>query len=181
MIQRIMIIGGAGSGKSTLARELGQLLDLPVIHIDTIYWQAGWVMRPLDEIARLTNDAADVDRWVFEGNHSHTMPHRASRADMLIFLDISTGRRLVRVVRRILKYHGRTRPDMGDGCPERFDWNFIKWVVDYRKNGRIRALKFMEQAPNHLIKRHLCSPREVDLFLDGIRDEINQKHTALKL
>ncbi|MBA8838253.1 DNA topology modulation protein FlaR [Ochrobactrum sp. RH2CCR150] len=181
MIQRIMIFGGAGSGKSTLARELGQLLDLPVIHIDTIYWQPGWVMRPLDEIARLTNDAADGAHWVFEGNHSHTMPHRALRADMLIFLDISTGRRLVRVVRRILKYHGRTRPDMGDGCPERFDWDFIKWVVNYRKNGRIRALKFMKQAPNHLIKRHLRSPRDVDAFLDGIRRETKQKQTAPKV
>ncbi|URQ74143.1 MAG: DNA topology modulation protein FlaR [Candidatus Ochrobactrum gambitense] len=176
-----MIFGGAGSGKSMLARELGHLLNLPVIHIDTIYWQPGWVMRPLDEIARLTNDAADGDHWVFEGNHSHTMPHRASRADMLIFLDISTGRRLVRVVRRILKYHGRTRPDMGDGCPERFDWNFIKWVVSYRKNGRIRALKFMKQAPNHLIKRHLRSPRDVDAFLDGIRRETKQKQIDPKM
>jgi adenylate kinase family enzyme len=181
MIQRIMIIGGAGSGKSTLARELGQMLGLPVIHIDTIYWQPRWVMRPLDEIARLTKEAADGDCWVFEGNHSHTMPYRASRADMLIFLDISTGRRLVRVVRRILKYHGRTRPDMGDGCPERFDWDFIKWVVDYRKNGRIRALKFVEQAPNHLIKRVLRSPREVDAFLGGIRHETKQKQSTLKL
>ena len=181
MIQRIMIIGGAGSGKSTLARELGELLHLPVVHIDTIYWQPGWVMRQLDEIARLTNEAVDGDAWVFEGNHSHTMPYRASRADLLIFLDISTGRRLWRVIRRIAKYHGRTRPDMGDGCPERFDWDFIKWVVDYRKNGRIRALKFVEQAPNHLIKRVLRSPREVDTFLDSMRRETKQKQTLAKM
>jgi len=181
MIQRIMIIGGAGSGKSTLARELGELLNLPVIHIDTIYWQTGWVMRPLDEIARLTNAAADGDAWVFEGNHSHTMPYRASRADMLIFLDISTGRRLARVIRRIAKYHGRTRPDMGEDCPERFDWSFIKWVVDYRKNGRLRALKFMEQAPNHLIKRHLRKPRDVEAFLDSMRRETKQKQTLAKM
>lgn len=180
MPQRIMIIGGAGSGKSTLARELGQMLDLPVIHIDTIYWQRGWVMRSLDEIGRLTREAADGEAWVFEGNHSHTMPYRASRADMLIFLDISTGRHLWRVVRRIAKYHGRTRPDMGEDCPERFDWDFIKWVVNYRKNGRIRALKFMQQAPNHLIKHILRKPREVDAFLDSIRRETKQKQTVVK-
>ena len=70
---------------------------------------------------------------------------------------------------------------MGDGCPERFDWDFIKWVVDYRKNGRIRALKFVEQAPNHLIKRVLRSPREVDTFLDSMHRETKQKQTLAKM
>ena len=81
MIERIMIIGGAGSGKSSLARRLGEITGLPVIHIDTLYWQPGWIMRPRDEIGRLTNEAADQDTWIFEGNHSETMIYRASRAD----------------------------------------------------------------------------------------------------
>ena len=38
-MKRIMIIGGAGSGKSSLARALGDITGLPVVHIDTLYWQ----------------------------------------------------------------------------------------------------------------------------------------------
>ncbi len=40
-MRRGMIIGQPGSGKSTLARTLGQITDLPVIHIDQILWQTG--------------------------------------------------------------------------------------------------------------------------------------------
>lgn len=38
--------------------------------------QPGWIMRPRDEIGRLTNEAADQDTWIFEGNHSETMIYR---------------------------------------------------------------------------------------------------------
>ncbi len=142
-----MIIGGAGSGKSSLAVALGKITGLPVIHIDTLYWQPGWIMRPRDEIGRLTREAAAEDRWIFEGNHSETMDYRASRAEMLIFLNISTMRRLWRVVKRTVSYYGEHRPDMAEGCKERFDWAFLQWVAGYRKDGRIRARAFMKDAP----------------------------------
>nr|WP_247876631.1 DNA topology modulation protein FlaR [Ochrobactrum sp. CM-21-5] len=165
MIKRIMIIGGAGSGKSSLARALGDITGLPVIHIDTLYWQPDWVMRSRDEIGLLTNEAADNDYWIFEGNHSETMSHRASRADVLIFLDISTLRRLWRVIKRTILHYGHSRPDMAEGCKERFDWDFLKWVATYRTNGRVRALAFMEKTPEHLVKHHLRTSREVEVFL----------------
>lgn len=164
-IKRIMIFGGPGSGKSTLAQRLGDIIDLPVVHIDTLYWKPGWVMHPREEVSRLTNAVADEEEWIFEGNHGETMHYRASRADMLVFLDLSTPRRVARIIARILKYHGRTRPDMADGCPERFDWDFLKWTANYRKNGRVRALKLIHMMPDHLIKHHPRHPREVDAFL----------------
>ena len=172
MTKRIMIIGGAGSGKSSLARALGEVTGLPVVHIDTLYWQPGWTMRSRDEIGRLTNEAANQDRWIFEGNHSETMNYRALRADMLIFLDISTVRRLWRVLKRTVIQYGRSRPDMAEGCMERFDWDFLKWVAGYRKNGRLRALSFLEKAPQHLSKHHLRSPHDVKRFLVQMAREI---------
>ena len=42
-MKRILIMGCAGCGKSTLAKELGQILILPVYHLDVYYWQPGWV------------------------------------------------------------------------------------------------------------------------------------------
>ncbi|WP_349775075.1 AAA family ATPase [Frigidibacter sp. SD6-1] len=56
-MQRIMIIGQPGAGKSTLAAALGQRTGLPVIHIDHIHWQPGWIERSSDEKTRLCNVA----------------------------------------------------------------------------------------------------------------------------
>ncbi len=44
-MQRIAILGCSGGGKSTLARALGEALDLPVVHLDQLYWLPGWVER----------------------------------------------------------------------------------------------------------------------------------------
>ncbi len=44
-MRRILLIGSGGAGKSTLASQMGERLGLPVIHLDAVYWQPGWVRR----------------------------------------------------------------------------------------------------------------------------------------
>jgi adenylate kinase family enzyme len=56
-MDRIMIVGPPGSGKSTLARVLGERTGLPVLHIDKIHWQHGWIERSKAEKTRLCQEA----------------------------------------------------------------------------------------------------------------------------
>ena len=160
-----MIIGGAGSGKSTLARMLGPIMGLPVVHIDPMYYTAGWVQRPIEETAQMIRDAIAKERWVFEGNQTSSFPERMVRADMFVFLDLPTYLRLWRTVMRMLKSRGKTRPDSAEGCPERFDLWFMKWVVSYNGTRRLAALDAMQHAPSHLECYHLKSRAEVRQFL----------------
>ena len=37
----MVILGRGGAGKSTLARRLGEVTGLPVVELDTLFWQAG--------------------------------------------------------------------------------------------------------------------------------------------
>lgn len=87
-LKRIMIIGQPGSGKSTLARALGDITELPVVHIDKIHWKSGWVERSKAERTRLCEEVHAGDKWIFEGGHSITWPKRIARADMIIALDM---------------------------------------------------------------------------------------------
>ena len=86
-MQRVMIVGQPGSGKSTLARKLGQRTGLPVVHIDTIHWQPGWIERNRDEKTRLCLEVEARECWIFEGGHSATWENRMARADLLIWID----------------------------------------------------------------------------------------------
>lgn len=167
-MRRIMIVGQPGSGKSTLARELGVLTGLPVVHIDHIHWMPGWLERPRAEKTRLCNEVEAREDWIFEGGHSETWANRLARADMLIWLDLSVGLRLWRVLRRTLR--GGQRPDMPDGCPEGFHretlpfWRFI-WRT--RHLARDRIARLAAGAPESVPVIRLRSPVEVRRFLQA--------------
>ncbi|MEP2978950.1 MAG: AAA family ATPase [Lentilitoribacter sp.] len=168
-LKRIMIIGQPGSGKSTLARALGDITGLPVVHIDTIHWQSGWIERSKPERTRLCEEVHASDEWVFEGGHSITWPTRVARADMIIALDIPLRVRAWRVFWRTIKHYGKTRADLPEGCPERFNWEFIIWIWNTRNTARKKLLTTVENAPSDKEKHILYSTKDVDAFIANMK------------
>lgn len=167
-MKRIMIFGASGTGKSTLARALAAKLDLPVVHIDPMYYRAGWVQRAPEETRELVRLAADNARWVFDGNNSKTMDYRAERADLIVYLEAPRWLRLFRVLRRSFKHYGHVRPDMADGCPERFEWNFLKWVWNYKRDHGPKTAAFLDRWQGKVEIVRLSSLREYSAFLDRV-------------
>ncbi len=127
-MSKIAIIGSGGSGKSTLARRLGALLGIPVIHLDSLFWKPGWVETETGEWRSIQEDLVKGDCWIIDGNYSDTMDVRFEAADTLVFLDFPRSLCLWRAVRRRFQYAGRSRPDVGPGCPEKIDWDFVRWI-----------------------------------------------------
>lgn len=164
-----MIIGQPGSGKSTLARAMGGITHLPVVHIDQIHWQAGWRERPSAEKDALCEEVHARDTWIFEGGHSATWPQRLARADTLIWLDYPLALRLWRVILRTLRYWGRSRPDLPDGCPEEFSLAFLRWIWKTRNSGRAKMQELFDGAPPEKTKYRLASTEDMRRFLDGLR------------
>ena len=48
------------------------------------------------------------------------------------------------ILLRIVRSHGQVRPEMADGCPERFDFEFMRYVWTYRARQRPKLLAFFE-------------------------------------
>ena len=67
-MKRIAIIGSSGAGKSKLAQQLGILLVLPVIHLDTLFWQAGWIETPRDKWNTIQEQLIQQETWIMDGN-----------------------------------------------------------------------------------------------------------------
>ena len=166
-MERLLIIGCSGSGKSWLARELGQKLGLPVIHLDQLWWQTGWQNVTVEEFDSRLAMALNMDRWIIDGNYSRTMEERLTRCDTVIYLDFSRWACLLGMCQRLLTNRGKTRPDMSAGCPERFNWEFVKWIWNFNKNNRVRNYTYLAKA-KHAKSVLLKNRKEVQRFLDSL-------------
>lgn len=172
-MKRVMIVGGPGSGKSMLARLLGERTGLPVYHMDKIHFRAGWVERTRAEKDLLTHEVHMKDTWIFEGGHSSTYEERVSRADTFVWLDVAVGLRIFRVLKRSVQYYGQSRPDLAEGCPERFNLEtieFLRFILRTRRSARSKLQKIYENPPDHLRVVRLRTKAEFAAFLKASPD-----------
>lgn len=134
-MDRIMIIGFSGCGKSTLARRLSEILNIEPTYMDALHWLPGWVESTKEHKRELLAPVLERDRWIVEGSYRAILyKERIEKSDTIIFLDYNRFLCLWRVIKRRIMYNGKTRPDMGEGCAEKLDLEFLKWVVwDCRK------------------------------------------------
>lgn len=133
-MNRIIVLGSSGSGKSTLARRVGELLDMKVIHLDSYYWQPNWVATPETEWIKKVETLLKGDRWVMDGNYLSSLELRLRYADAMIFIDQSRWMCLWRCIQRLAMYRGRNRPELADGCNEKMDLAFFKWIWNYPRD-----------------------------------------------
>lgn len=166
-MQRVMIVGQPGSGKSRLAQALGARTGLPVVHIDTIHWQPGWVERSFNEKTRLCHEVEAGNQWIFEGGHSATWDNRIARADLLIWIDRSSALRFWRVLVRTWVHRGRSRSDLPDGCPELLSNlpAFFRFMWETRHSARTKMKHLALTAPSRCHVVHLRSNRQTKRFL----------------
>jgi adenylate kinase family enzyme len=164
-MKKILIIGSSGAGKSTFARRLGKATNLEVIHLDKLFWNPNWVETPKDEWQKKVEEALQDDAWIVDGNFSGTMETRIKACDTVIFLEMPRIVCVYRILKRVVFYRKGSRPDMADGCDERFDWEFLKWVWNYpnRSKPKVEGLLKQFQDTKKIIR--LKSKREVEKFL----------------
>jgi|SoimicmetaTmtLMB_FD_contig_51_651646_length_1094_multi_2_in_0_out_0_2 adenylate kinase family enzyme len=164
-MRRVLVVGCPGAGKSTFARRLGEKLPLPVVHLDFHYWRSGWKPSELAAWRERAAMLAAAPEWIMDGNFHNTYYLRMPRADSLFWLDYPRAKCMRRVLLRILKDYGRTRPDLPEGCPEQFDPEFIRFVWDFAAKHRPQIIDGIERFGGHLRVRRFGHDREADAFL----------------
>lgn len=142
-VRRIAVLGCGGAGKTTLARALGERLGLPVIHLDAHYWRPGWTPTPDAEWEALQIRLLSGGSWVADGSFHTTLPVRLARAQAVVLLDLPTRVCLVSAIARWTRHRGEQRPDIGPGCPERFDLSFLLWIAGWRRRSRPRMIPML--------------------------------------
>lgn len=81
-----------------------------------------------------------------DGNYSNSLDIRIPAADAVIFLDINRFVCLFSVIGR----HGKARPDIPNGCAEKFDkefLEFLKYVLSFPKKNRRKIFDILSEYP----------------------------------
>lgn len=137
---KIAIIGYSGSGKSSLAAFLGELYNVDVLYLDSLHFLSGWVERETqDEINMMNEFLHSHSQWVIDGNYGYlSYQQRMEEADQIIFMNFNRFVCLYRAIKRLFRYRGKTRESITEGCIEKIDFEFIRWIL---YDGRTSKLK----------------------------------------
>ena len=168
-MDRILVIGCSAAGKSTVAREMGRILGLEVIHLDKLLWGPGCQLAEPRKECQAVLCLLDRPQWIIDGNYTASLPMRLAAADTVVVVDFSRLRCLGRAIKRLMQYRGRTRPDMGEGCPEQLNLEFLRWIWNYPRQERPQLFRQLDQHGGHTRVVFLRNPQEVERWLDELR------------
>jgi adenylate kinase family enzyme len=166
-MKKILIIGSSGAGKSTFARRLCDSTGIELIHLDKVFWRPNWVETQKDEWRETVENLLKKESWIMDGNYSGTIEMRIAACDTVVFLDLPRTTCVRRVIKRSLFYKGSNRPDMAEGCPEKLDLEFLKflkWIWDYptRSKPKVEALLKQYQGTKNIFR--LTTTKEIENF-----------------
>lgn len=149
-VQRVVILGRGGSGKSTVARRLGEVTGLPVVELDTVFWDADLRPTPPEAWAAQQEQLAAGDRWILDGDLGarDVLDVRLARADTVVVLDLPVWRCAWRAWRR---------------SPERAD--FWWWLVTWRWRSRPALMAAVHRSAPVAQIHVLRSQAAIDAFV----------------
>jgi adenylate kinase family enzyme len=167
--KRILILGPSGAGKSTLACRTGERLGLPVVRLDAINRNPGWVQTEVGRFPERVAEAQQATHGLWTVTTPPTLIFGCREPKPSIWLDLPRYVYFPRSVWRMIRNYGRERGDVGPGCPERFDLSFFRdWVWTYPAHSRARHAKLLANLPAGIHGITLRSPGEVAKFTNNL-------------
>jgi adenylate kinase family enzyme len=164
-MRRVAVIGCSGAGKSRFARLLAEETGLPLVHLDAEFWQPGWKASDRSDWLGRHAELVAGDNWILDGNYGGCLEQRLMRADTVFWFDLPTIICMASVMKRMIAGYGHTRPDMAPECPERFDREFLRYVMGFRRIHRPRILEALTRHGAHLTVHRFATRADVATYL----------------
>ena len=174
---RINVIGTSGSGKTTFGRKLAEVLDLPFLEMDALFWGPDWSFPEDPELFSRLASALEGDAWVLDGNYTRTREIKWARTQVVVWLDYSFLRTFSQAVRRALSraFSGEELWP-GTGNRETFRVLFsrdsvVLWSIRSYGRNRRRIPRWMaSEKYQEIVFHRLRSPREAEALLEALRE-----------
>ena len=163
-VKRILVIGCPGSGKSYFAKKLGSILNLPVIHMDNLYWTKEKTSITREELVNKLKPHLEKDSWIIDGNYHHTLKVRLKYATDVFFLDVSREECIQGMLERI----DQERDDIPWVETKEDAEELIAWTENYEKLYRDEEEKMFEEN-KHVIVHRFKSRDEINAYLESLK------------
>jgi adenylate kinase family enzyme len=168
LMQRIAVIGNGGGGKTTLARLLGESLDLPVHHVDSIQFEPEWRRTPAIECDRRLDELASAHRWIIDGlGRRDVIERRLKAADTVVFVDFRLLVHYWWACKRQWRNRRHQRAELPENCPEftlRYSWVLARGMWKVHKYYRPWFLELIQRLPGKVRVFHIRSPKQWRAF-----------------
>jgi adenylate kinase family enzyme len=164
---RILVIGCSGGGKTTLSLKICGRFSLPFVSMDRdFFWLPGWVQRSKTEERALIAAKVAEDRWLMDGTGPSTFDLRLPRADAVIWVRLPRMICIWGVIKRTIRSYGRERLEMARGCPERLDWEFMRYVWNFEHKETPKVVAGLKQDGPNVPVLQLKTRRDIRRLLD---------------
>ncbi|KAF7333597.1 hypothetical protein MSAN_02418700 [Mycena sanguinolenta] len=118
---RVHIVGNCGKLTSTVGKQLADLLGLPLISLDALFWKPGWEKSTNEEMrARVEQRLSECPNgWVVDGNYTRRIGMIVENTSTdVIWLDPPLALYLPRIIWRTFLRMLRLEEPCSPGCPE---------------------------------------------------------------
>lgn len=168
---RVLLYGVTGSGKSTAARRIAEVTGLPLVEVDEVCWEPGWVQVPPEEQRRRLTRICAGERWVLDTAYGVWTDVALARAELVVALDYPRRVSLARLVRRTASRVVRGT-EVCNGNRETLlraldDDSIIRWHFRSFASKRERILAWEADPAMPRVLR-FTRPRDLDAWLDGL-------------
>lgn len=160
-VKRILLIGCPGSGKSYFAKRLGALLNMPVIHMDNLYWKKDKTSISHIELENKLKDYLDKETWIIDGNYHETLKSRLELATDVFFLDIPREECIEGMLSRI----DQERDDIPWIETKEDAEELIVWTESYEARTKQEENALLAKYPQVKVHR-FNSRKEIDQYLE---------------
>ena len=174
------MIGTTGSGKTTFARKLAEILSIPFIELDALFWGSNWHMPEDDELFSLLKSALGEPQWVLDGNYTRTLPIKWEGVNTVIWLDYNFLRTFYQSLSRaISRLFSKEELWPGTGNRETLGKLFsresiVLWMIRTHGRNKKKITGFMNSPEYaHINFIQIRSPKEAHDFLDRVEKEQN--------
>ena len=139
-MNKIIVLGPSGAGKSEFSRKLNKILNIPIYHLDNIFWKEDKTHIDRDLFDLRLTEIINKDKWIIDGDYSRTYEIRFKNADIIFFLDYPLDVCLEGAKSRI----GKKREDL-PWIEDEFDKDFEEWIINWYKDVKPVILSMIEK------------------------------------